>query len=138
MLRRISHLGLAVKDLNAAIKLYEDVFGLEITHRWVADTDQMEAASFQIGDVEIELMQPLSPDSPVGRFLAQRGEGIHHIAYGVDDVQEALQRAEAAGLETIDKVPRSGSDGHTMIGFIHPKSTFGVLSELEQDVRAQR
>ena len=133
MLRRISHLGLAVKDLDAAIRLYRDVFGLEIAHRWVAETDRMEAATFNVGGMEIELMQPLEDDSPVGRFIARRGEGIHHIAYTVDDVADALHRAEASGIETIDKMPRQGADGRTRIGFLHPRSTFGVLTELEED-----
>jgi methylmalonyl-CoA epimerase len=138
MLRRISHLGLAVNDLEAAIKLYEEVFGLRVTHRWVAEADRMEAAFFRIGDIEIELMQPLEPDSPIGRFISRRGEGIHHIAYKVDDVADALHRAAAAGIDTIDSEPRTGGDGRTRIGFLHPKSTFGVLTELEQDVRHQR
>lgn len=138
MLKRISHLGLAVKDLDAAITLYQDVFGLEITHRWVAQADRMEAAAFRIGDLEVELMQPLGDDSPVGRFIAKRGEGIHHIAYKVDDIAEALRRADANGIEIIDKEPRSGGDGRTLIGFLHPKSTFGALTELEEDVGRER
>jgi methylmalonyl-CoA/ethylmalonyl-CoA epimerase len=134
VLRRISHLGLAVNDLDAAIKLYEEVFGLEIRHRWVAKADRMKAASFRVGDLEIELMQPLEPDSPVGKFIAKRGEGIHHIAYKVDDVAQALHRARAAGIETIDQEPREGGDGRTRVGFLHPRSTMGVLTELEEDV----
>jgi methylmalonyl-CoA/ethylmalonyl-CoA epimerase len=135
MLRQISHLGLAVKDLDAAVRLYEGVFGLEVEHRWVAEGDQMEAASFRVGDIEIELMQPLTPDSPVGRFIARRGEGIHHVAYKVDDVAEALASARSSGIETIDERPRVGGGGSTRIGFLHPRSTFGVLTELEEDVR---
>jgi methylmalonyl-CoA/ethylmalonyl-CoA epimerase len=135
MLRQISHLGLAVKDLDAAVRLYEGVFGLEVEHRWVAEADQMEAASFRVGDIEIELMQPLTPDSPVGRFIARRGEGIHHVAYKVDDVAEALARARSSGIETIDERPRVGGGGSTRIGFLHPRGTFGVLTELEEDVR---
>lgn len=134
MVKRISHLGLAVKDLDAAIQLYEQVFGLRIAHRWVAEADRMEAASFRVGDLEIELMQPLEDDSPVGRFIARRGEGIHHIAYRVDDVADALHRARDAGVATIDQEPRPGGDGRTRIGFLHPRSTFGVLTELEQEV----
>ncbi len=133
MIRNISHLGLAVKDLDAAIRLYQDVFGLELRHRWVAAEDRMEAASFQVGELEIELMQPLEPDSPVGKFIAKRGEGVHHIAYRVDDVAGALRTARAGGLETIDQEPREGGDGKTRIGFIHPRSTHGVLTELEED-----
>ena len=135
MLRRISHLGLAVKDLDAAVRLYEGVFGLEVERRWVAEADQMRAASFRVGDVEIELMEPLAPDTPVGRFIAKRGEGIHHVAYKVDDVAGALDSARSAGLETIDDRPREGGGGSTRIGFLHPRGTFGVLTELEEDVR---
>jgi methylmalonyl-CoA/ethylmalonyl-CoA epimerase len=135
MLRQISHLGLAVKDLDAAIRLYEGVFGLKVEHRWVAEADRMEAASFRVGPIEIELMQPLEEDSPVGRFIARRGEGIHHIAYKVDDVAEALTRARESGIDTIDENPRGGGDGRTKIGFLHPRSTFGVLTELEEDAR---
>ena len=134
MLRRISHLGLAVRDLDAAIQLYEQVFGRRVAHRWVAEVDRMQAATFHIDGTEIELMQPLEEDSPIGRFIARRGEGIHHIAYKVDDVAEALSRASEAGLRTIDQQPRRGGDGRTLVGFLHPRSTFGVLTELEQDV----
>ena len=135
MLRRISHLGLAVKDLDEAVRLYEDVFGLEVERRWVAEADQMQAASFRIGDVEIELMQPLTPDSPVGRFISKRGEGIHHVAYKVDDVAQALASARASGIETIDEEPREGGGGSTRICFLPPRDTLGVLTELEEDVR---
>jgi methylmalonyl-CoA epimerase len=135
MLRRISHLGLAVTDLEAALKLYEGVFGLEVERRWVAEADQIEAAALRVGDLHIELMQPLRADSPVGRFIAKRGEGIHHIAYEVDDVAEALTRARAEGIETIDDQPREGGGGRTRIGFLHPRGTLGVLTELEEDVR---
>ncbi len=135
MLRRISHLGLAVKDLDAAIRLYEEVFGLRVAHRWIAEADRMEAATFRLDGMEIELMQPLEADSPIGRFIARRGEGIHHIAYKVDDVAEALHRARESGVQTIDQEPRAGGDGRTRIGFLHPRSTFGVLTELEEDQR---
>ena len=134
MIKRISHMGFAVKDLEAAIRLYRDVFGLPPAHRWTAPDDRMEAASFHVGAIEIELMQPTSDDSPIAKFIAKRGEGIHHVAYKVDDVADALQRAAAAGVETIDKQPRPGGDGKTRIGFLHPKSTMGVLTELEEDV----
>jgi len=135
MIRKLSHMGFAVKDLDAAVKLYHEVFGLRPLHRWHATDDRMEAVSFQVGDVEIELMQPTSDDSPIARFIAKRGEGIHHVAYKVDDVADALQRATQAGVETIDKQPRRGGDGKTRVAFLHPKSTMGVLTELEEDVR---
>lgn len=133
MIERISHLGIAVADLEASIRLYRDVLGLEPVHRWVAEEDGMEACAFRAGDVEIELMQPLHPDSPVGKFIARRGEGIHHVSFKVADVAGALAEAQAAGLETVDKAPRIGGGGHTRVAFLHPKSTGGVLMELEQD-----
>ena len=134
MIKKLSHMGFAVKDLDVAVRLYHDVFGLRPLHRWHAADDGMEAVSFQVGDVEIELMQPTTEDSPIARFIAKRGEGIHHVAYKVDDVGEALHKAAEAGVETIDKQPRRGGDGKTRVGFLHPKSTMGVLTELEQDV----
>jgi methylmalonyl-CoA/ethylmalonyl-CoA epimerase len=134
LIKKLSHMGFAVKDLDAAVRLYHDVFGLRPLHRWQAADDRMEAVSFQVGDVEIELMQATSDDSPIAKFIAKRGEGIHHVAYKVDDVADALHKAAEAGVETIDKQPRRGGDGKTRVGFLHPKSTMGVLTELEQDV----
>ena len=135
MLRRVSHLGLAVRDLDAAIRLYEGVFGLQVTHRWTAEADGMQAAALHVGDLEIELMQPIRQDSPVARFIERRGEGLHHVAYKVDDVAEALEKVEEFGVETVDREPRTGGDGRTRIAFLHPRGTFGVLMELEEDVR---
>ena len=132
-LKKISHLGFAVADLEQAIALYRRAFGLEVQHRWVAETDGIEAASFRVGDVEIELMQPMKPDSPVGRFIAKRGQGLHHVAYKVDDVAGVLRAVNDAGLQAIDEEPRQGGDGRTRVAFLHPKSTLGVLTELEED-----
>jgi methylmalonyl-CoA/ethylmalonyl-CoA epimerase len=134
MIKRLSHLGLAVRDLDAAIRQYVDVFGFELEHRWVADADGMEAASLRSGEVEVELMQPLGEDTPVGKFLERRGEGLHHVCYEVDDVAAALAHVQRAGLQTVDERPREGGDGRTLVAFVHPKSTAGVLTELEQDV----
>lgn len=134
MLKRVSHLGMAVRDLEAAIHLYRDVLGLELAHRFVSEADRMEAASFHVGEIEIELMQPLADDSPVARFLASRGEGLHHVSYKVDSVAASLAAAEAAGIETVDRAPRPGGGGRTRVGFLHPRSTMGVLTELEEDV----
>jgi methylmalonyl-CoA/ethylmalonyl-CoA epimerase len=134
-IRRISHLGLAVRDLNQAIELYERAFGLRVERRWVAEADQMEAASLRVGEIEIELMQPLEEDSPVGRFIAKRGEGVHHVSYKVDNVAAALEHARQAGLETVDVVGRQGGDGRTRVAFLHPSSVHGVLTELEEDVQ---
>lgn len=131
---RLSHLGLAVRDLDAAIRLYRDVFGLEVGRRWESEGEQIRAAALHLGDVELELMEPISEDSPVGRFLARRGEGLHHLALNVSDIDRSLAVAREAGLETAGEAPRPGGTGGTEVGFLHPRGTFGVLIELEQDV----
>src|SRR5579875_857638 len=131
LVRRVSHLGVAVADLEAAITLYGEVLGLPLSRRWVAEADRIEVASFRAGDLEIELMQPLDEESPVARFLARRGPGLHHIAYEVEEVASALERARAAGLESVDERPRPGGGGRTRVAFLHPRSTLGVLTELE-------
>ncbi|HZU16360.1 MAG TPA: methylmalonyl-CoA epimerase [Candidatus Dormibacteraeota bacterium] len=132
--RRVSHLGVAVEDLEAAIELYGRVLGLPLSRRWVAEADRIEVASFRAGDLEIELMRPLDEDSPVARFLARRGPGLHHVAFEVEDVGPALERARAAGLESVDEHPRPGGGGRTRVAFLHPRSTLGVLMELEAHV----
>lgn len=134
MIKRISHLGFAVKDLERAIELYENLFGARVAHRFESAQDRMRAATIRVGDLEIELMEPTQADSPVGKFIAKRGEGIHHVCYKVEDVAGALRRADDHGIETIDKQPRVGAGGLTRVGFLHPKSTLGVLTELEEDV----
>jgi methylmalonyl-CoA epimerase len=123
---------LAVRDLEAAVSTYEQAFGIQIGHRERSESEGITAATFQVGEVEIELMEPVSEDSPVGRFLARRGEGVHHLAYTVEDVATALSRARSAGLETLDQEPRPGLAG-TRVGFIHPHSLNGVLTELVED-----
>jgi methylmalonyl-CoA/ethylmalonyl-CoA epimerase len=129
VIRRIQHIGLAVKDLDAAIAIYERAFGLSVEHRERSEAEGIEAAMFCVGDVGIELIQPLSDDSPVGKFIARRGEGVHHVAFAVDDVRAELEGVKAAGLEPLDSEPRPGLHG-TRVGFIHPKSASGVLIEL--------
>jgi len=121
---KIHHVGVAVSDLDEAIALYQKVFGAELVHR--ASTDELTAAFLQAGDAEVELLQPLRDDSPVGKFLANRGPGLHHIAVAVSDIDRAI--AEARGLEMIDQEPRIGLHG-TRIAFVHPKSVGGVLTE---------
>lgn len=133
MIERISHLGIAVADLEEAIHLYRDVLGLTMVSRWVAEQDRIQTASFRVGDVEIELMQPLDDESPVAKYIAKRGEGIHHVAFAVDDVAAALEEAREGGLETIDQEPRTGGGGRTRVGFLHPRTMRGVLTELEQE-----
>jgi len=123
---KIHHVGVAVSDLDEAIALYQKVFGAELVHR--ASTDELAAAFLQAGDAEVELLQPLRDDSPVGKFLANRGPGLHHIAVAVPDIDKAIAEARADGLEMIDQEPRLGLHG-TRIAFVHPKSVGGVLTE---------
>ena len=134
MIRRVSHLGLAVRNLDAALELYQGVFGVEVEHRFESAEDGIRAAMLRVGEIEIELMEPLGEETPVGKFLAKRGEGLHHVCYKVDDVTAALDQAAAAGVESIDTVPRPGGDGRTLVGFLHPRGMMGVLTELEEDV----
>ena len=131
MLTQIDHLGIAVADLDSALVLYGGAFGLVTNHRETLEDQGVEAVALQVGESTLELLRPIRDDSPVGRFLAERGPGIHHIAYRVDDIEAALVRLREAGVRLIDETPRTGLAG-TKIAFVHPKSTFGVLSELVQ------
>ena len=125
---KIHHVGVAVDDLDAAIQLYTTIFGAELTHRASNEKDGLEAAFLRAGDAEVELLKPLREDTPVGKFLAKRGPGLHHIAVAVPDIEQAIADARARGLEMIDEEPRVGLHG-TRIAFVHPKSVGGVLTE---------
>ncbi len=131
MLTRIHHVGIAVADLDESIERYRAVLGAELVHRAVNEKEGLEAAFLRTGEGEVELMTATRPESPVGKFLAKRGPGLHHVAYGVSDIATALADARAAGLELIDSEPRMGMHG-TLIAFVHPKSMGGVLTELVQ------
>ena len=126
---KIHHVGVAVDDLDAAIRLYTTAFGAELTHRASNEKDGLKAALLRAGEAEVELLQPLRDDTPVGKFLAKRGPGLHHIAVAVRDIEKAIADARADGLEMIDQEPRIGLHG-TRIAFIHPRSVGGVLTEL--------
>ena len=128
---RFHHVGVAVTDLEPAIEMYTSLFGAVLTHRAGNEKDGLEAAFLQMGDAEIELLAPLRDDSAVGKFLAKRGPGMHHVAYAVPDTHRAMADARAAGLELIDAEPRMGMHG-TLIAFVHPKSVGGVLTEFVQ------
>jgi len=128
VLKGIHHVGIAVADLDESIELYRSSLGAELVHRALNEKDGLEAAFLRTGDGEVELMSATRPDSPVGKFLAKRGPGLHHVAYGVDDIGKALTLARAAGLELIDLEPRMGMHG-ALIAFVHPKSLGGVLTE---------
>jgi len=127
---------IAVRDLEAAIAYYARVFGAEVTHREVVDSDGVEEALLQVADSYVQLLTPTREDSPVRAFLDKRGEGIHHVAYRVADCARALQAVKDAGGRVIDDVPRPGSRG-TTVAFVHPKAAFGTLIELvEEEFRA--
>ena len=124
---RIAHVGIAVSDLEAALAFYSDVLG--IAPHPPEEVDGAIILSLPFGEAEVELMKPTGPDTPVGRFLAKRGPGIHHICYRVPDLDAAVQACRAAGYRLIDEVPRPGAAGRR-IAFVHPKSTAGILLEL--------
>jgi methylmalonyl-CoA epimerase len=120
--------GIAVTDLEASIVLYHSTLGAELVHRARNEKEGLEAAFLRVGDGELELMAALREDSPVGKFVAKRGPGLHHVAYAVTDIDRALAEARASGLELIDAEPRMGMHG-SRIAFVHPKSMNGVLTE---------
>ena len=124
---RIAHVGIAVNDLEEALRFYRDVLGIE-PHP-PEEADGATILSLPFGDSDIELMRPTGPDTPVGKFLAKRGPGIHHICYRVPDLEAAIEACRAAGYRLIDQVPRTGAAGRR-IAFIHPKATGGILLEL--------
>ena len=129
MLNRIYHLGYAVEDIAAASRFYRENFGVEPTEPEVVEEQGIVATMFRVGESMIELVQPTRPDSPVGKFLERRGEGVHHVAYEVEDLDAALTELKNNGVEIIDEEPRRGAGG-TRVAFVHPKSAFGVLTEL--------
>jgi methylmalonyl-CoA epimerase len=127
--RAIHHVGVAVADLDAAVATYERLFGGRLEHRERVEEQGVEAASMRVGDSRVELLAALGDDTPVGRFLAKRGEGMHHIAYEVADVEAALAHLSRQGVELIDEQPRHGMFG-LEVAFVHPESVHGVLSEV--------
>lgn len=127
--KRIDHIGIAVANLDEAIKYWENVIGLKCYNIEEVKDQKVKTAFFKIGEVKIELLEPTSPESTIASFLEKKGQGVHHIAFAVDDTNEALMDVESKGVKLIDKSSRSGAEGLN-IGFLHPKSTLGVLTEL--------
>jgi methylmalonyl-CoA/ethylmalonyl-CoA epimerase len=125
----IEHIGIAVSDLKAAIEYYENVLGLKCYKIEEVKDQKVRTAFLKIGGTKIELLESTDPEGPVGRFIEKRGEGVHHIAFAVENIEDHLKDAEAKGVKLIDAVPRRGAEGLS-IAFLHPKSTFGVLTEL--------
>jgi methylmalonyl-CoA/ethylmalonyl-CoA epimerase len=129
MFGRIDHIGVAVEDLEASIALYEQSFEMKLAHRETVESQGVEAVLLDVGEGHVELLRPLGPDTAVGKFLARKGTGLHHVAYAVDDIEATLGRLAAAGLELIDSEPRAGIRD-SRVAFLHPRSTGGVLTEI--------
>ncbi|MBA4311718.1 MAG: methylmalonyl-CoA epimerase [Chlorobiaceae bacterium] len=125
----IEHIGIAVKDLQASIKFYEDILGLKCYGVEEVKDQKVKTAFFKVGQTKIELLESTEPDGPIAKFIEKKGEGIHHIAFAVDDVEASLKGMESKGVQLIDKQPRKGAE-EMSIAFLHPKSTGGVLIEL--------
>jgi methylmalonyl-CoA/ethylmalonyl-CoA epimerase len=126
---RIDHIGVAVEDLDGAIELYRERFGMREQHRETIEAFDVEAVLLEVGEGHVELLRPLSGESGIGRFIAKNGPGIHHVAYQTSDIDSALEQVKAAGLELIDQEPRTGIRG-SRVAFLHPRATGGVLTEL--------
>ncbi len=124
----IEHIGIAVKNLDEAILYYENVLGLKCYAIEEVKDQKVKSAFFKIGQTKIELLESTDPEGPIGKFIKNRGEGVHHIAFNVKDLQEKLKQVGQKGIELIDKAPKKGAEGFD-IAFLHPKSTFGVLTE---------
>jgi methylmalonyl-CoA/ethylmalonyl-CoA epimerase len=133
MLEAIDHVGVAVENIDTALALYRDTFGMPLVHREKVTDQGVDAALLDVGQGHVELLQPLGPETAVGKFIARRGTGLHHVAYRVRDVQETLDRLATAGLRLIDEQPRIGIRG-SRVAFLHPSSTGGVLTEIVQPV----
>ena len=129
MFGRIDHIGVAVEDLDAAMELYRDRLEMREQHRETVEEFGVEAVLLEVGESHVELLRPLSEDTNVARFIERNGPGVHHVAYGTDDIEAALDAARAAGLRLIDEEPRRGIQG-SRVAFVHPKATAGVLTEL--------
>jgi len=129
MFTRIDHIGVAVEDLDAAIALYETTAQMALVHREVVTEQGVEAVLLDVGENHVELLSPTGPDTPVGKFLAKRGPGLHHVAYQVTDIEATLAALKAAGVQLLDETPRIGIRA-SRVAFVHPRSTGGVLTEI--------
>ena len=129
MFSRIDHIGVAVRELDPALALYRDSFELEVAHREVVREQGVEAVLLDVGENHVELLAPLADDTPVGKFLARQGPGLHHVAYQVSDIDATLAALRRAGLALIDEQPRTGIRG-SRVAFMHPRGTAGVLTEI--------
>lgn len=131
MFSRIDHIGVAVEELEPALELYRDQFEMSLAHREVVAEQGVEAVLLDLGENHVELLAPLGADTPVGKFLARQGPGLHHVAYQVTDIEATLSRLKQAGMQLIDSEPRTGIRG-SLVAFLHPRSSLGVLTEIVQ------
>ncbi|HUH80416.1 MAG TPA: methylmalonyl-CoA epimerase [Solirubrobacteraceae bacterium] len=131
MFSRIDHIGVAVHEIEPALELYRDRLELEVAHREVVEEQGVEAVLLDVGENHVELLAPLGDDTPVGRFLAKQGPGMHHVAYQVSDIESVLSSLKEAGMKLIDEQPRGGIRG-SRVAFVHPRATGGVLTEIVQ------
>ncbi len=136
MLSRIDHIGVAVEDLDAALELYADLLKMPVVHRETVTEQGVDAILLDVGENHVELLAPLGPDTPVGRFLARKGPGLHHVAYQVADIEGTLAALKDAGTRLIDETPRVGIR-NSRVAFVHPASTGGVLTEIVQPAEDQ-
>lgn len=128
----IEHIGIAVKNIEEAIDYYENTLGLKCYAIEEVKDQKVKTAFFRVGQTKVELLESTDPEGPIGKFVEKRGQGIHHMAFAVNNIEKSLEEAEAKGVKLIDKTPRKGAEGLD-IGFLHPKSTFGVLTEFCED-----
>lgn len=131
MLGRIDHIGVAVEDLDDALKTYADGLAMPVVHRETVEEQGVEAILLDVGEGHVELLAPLGPDTPVGKYLAKKGPGLHHVAYQVEDIEAVLAALKASGMRLIDETPRIGIRG-SKVAFVHPAATGGVLTEIVQ------
>jgi methylmalonyl-CoA/ethylmalonyl-CoA epimerase len=131
MLGRIDHIGVATDDFEGALALYEKTLGMPLAHRETVESQGVEAALLDVGEGHVELLRPLGEDTPVGKYLAKKGPGLHHVAYAVDDIDRVLGQLKETGVELIDQEPRVGIRD-SRVAFVHPKATGGVLTEIVQ------
>jgi len=131
MFNRVDHIGVAVEDIDASLELYERDYGMTLVHREIVAEQGVEAALLDVGENHIELLAATGPDTPVGKFIAKKGPGMHHVAYQVDDIEATLAALKEAGLKLIDETPRTGIR-NSRVAFVHPKSAGGLLTEIVQ------
>ena len=134
MYRRLTHVGIAVRNLAISSRIFAKLLDKQAVHAEEVEEQKVRALFFRIGESGVELLEPTAPDSPVAKFLEKRGEGVHHLSFEVDDIAKEIERLTGEGFEMIDKQPRAGADGYR-IAFLHPRSTNGVLVEISQKIK---